>query len=43
MRIGYKQRMYELDITGCTVMPQCYSAVAENLKEFKLQNEKQVV
>ena len=38
VRIGYKQRMYELDITGCTVMPQCYSAVAENLKEFKGMN-----
>ena len=38
VRIGYKQRVYELDIAGCTVMPQCYSAVAENLKEFKGMN-----
>lgn len=31
----YKNRMYRLEFVGCTVMPQCYSAVAENLKEFK--------
>lgn len=38
VKVGYRQRMYELEITGCTVMPQCYSAVAENLKEFKGMN-----
>ena len=38
VKVGYKQRMYELEITGCTVMPQCYSAVAENLKDFKGMN-----
>ena len=33
--VSYKNRLYRLEFVGCTVMPQCYSAVAENLKEFK--------
>jgi len=35
VEIRYKNRLYQLEIVGCTVMPQCYSAVAENLREFK--------
>lgn len=35
VEVRYKNRLYQLEITGCTVMPQCYSAVAENLKCFK--------
>ena len=27
-----------VDIDDCTVMPQCYAAIAENLKEFKGMN-----
>lgn len=33
--VRYKGRVYCLEFVGCTVMPQCYSAVAENLKKFK--------
>ena len=33
--LRYKERLYCLTIAGCTVMPQCYAAVSENLKEFK--------
>lgn len=36
--IGYKKRAYELEVAGCTVMPQCYAAVAENLKFFQGMN-----
>ena len=35
VKVIYKDRIYELEFTGCTVMPQCYSAVAENLRNFK--------
>ena len=35
VEVRYKGRVYRLEFIGCTVMPQCYSAVAENLKEFK--------
>lgn len=35
VEVRYKSRLYRLEFVGCTVMPQCYSAVAENLKEFK--------
>lgn len=31
----YREKEYLVEIAGCTVMPQCYSAVAENLKDFK--------
>ena len=31
----YRENEYLVEIAGCTVMPQCYSAVAENLKDFK--------
>ncbi len=37
-RFRYKGRQYEARIVGCTVMPQCYSVVAENLKDFKGMN-----
>ncbi|MCI1722564.1 MAG: ParM/StbA family protein [Lachnospiraceae bacterium] len=36
--IEYKKRIYGLEIAGCTVMPQCYAAVAENLKFFQGMN-----
>lgn len=35
VEVRYKSRLYRLEFDGCTVMPQCYSALAENLKEFK--------
>lgn len=35
VEVRYKNKLYRLEFVGCTVMPQCYSAVAENLKEFK--------
>lgn len=35
VKVIYKDRIYELEFTGCTVMPQYYSAVAENLRNFK--------
>lgn len=38
VRFRYKGRQYEVEIVGCTVMPQCYFAVAENLKDFKGMN-----
>lgn len=31
----YAGRHYAIDIADCTVMPQCYAAVAEKLPEFK--------
>ena len=31
----YKDERYKVEIVDCTVMPQCYAAVAEKLKEFK--------
>ena len=31
----YKGRIFEVEIEGCSVMPQCYAAVAENLPDFK--------
>lgn len=34
----YRNEDYSVDIAGCTVMPQCYAAVAENLKEFTGMN-----
>ncbi len=38
VQFRYKGRQYKVEIAGCTVMPQCYSAVAENLKDFKGMN-----
>lgn len=35
VELRYKERLYCLTIAGCTVMPQCYAAVSENLKEFR--------
>ncbi len=34
----YKDERYKAEIVDCTVMPQCYAAVAEKLKEFKGMN-----
>ena len=34
----YKDERYKVEIVDCTVMPQCYAAVAEKLKEFKGMN-----
>lgn len=34
----YRNENYSVDIVGCTVMPQCYAAVAENLKDFTGMN-----
>lgn len=31
----YRNERFCVEITDCTVMPQCYAAVAENLKDFK--------
>lgn len=31
----YGEVDYEIEIVGCTVLPQCYAAVAENLSEYK--------
>ena len=31
----YASKHYEVDIVDCTVMPQCYAAIAENLPDFK--------
>lgn len=30
----YRDKKYLVELVDCTVMPQCYSAVAETLKEF---------
>ena len=30
----YRNEDYSVEIAGCTVMPQCYAAVAENLRDF---------
>lgn len=38
LRYVYKGITYEVEIAGCTVMPQCYAAVAENLKDFTGMN-----
>ena len=38
VQFRYKGRQYEVETAGCTVMSQCYSAVAENLKDFKGMN-----
>lgn len=35
---SYKGQSYFVEITGCTVMPQCYAAVAENLRDYKSLN-----
>ena len=35
IRFVYKGRIFEVEIAGCSVMPQCYAAVAEILPEFK--------
>lgn len=35
IRFVYKGRRFEVEIAGCSVMPQCYAAVAEKLPEFK--------
>lgn len=34
----YKGIDYSVEFTGCTVMPQCYSAVAENLRNYNGMN-----
>lgn len=31
----FRGELFVIDFTGCTIMPQCYSAVAENLKDYK--------
>ena len=31
----YAGRRYTVDIVDCTVMPQCYAAIAESLPDFK--------
>ena len=31
----YAGKRYTVDIVDCTVMPQCYAAIAENLPDFK--------
>jgi plasmid segregation protein ParM len=31
----YAGKRYEVDIVDCTVMPQCYAAIAESLPDFK--------
>lgn len=31
----YRGERYVVDIEDCTVMPQCYAAIAENLAQFK--------
>ena len=38
VRFKYSDVEYSVEITGCTVMPQCYSAVAENLRDFTGMN-----
>ena len=38
LNFRYKGKKYVVDIVGCTVMPQCYSAVAESLSNFKGTN-----
>lgn len=30
----YRNRPFKVRLTGCTVMPQCYAAVAETLRDF---------
>lgn len=35
IRFVYKGRIFEVEIAGCSVMPQCYAAVAEIFPEFK--------
>ena len=34
VELEYKEQMYSVDIADCTVVPQCYAAIAENLREF---------
>ena len=34
----YRRKKYVVDIEDCTVMPQCYAAIAENLKAFTGMN-----
>ena len=36
--LKYKKVDYLIEIVDCTVMPQGYAAVAENLKDFKGMN-----
>lgn len=36
--LKYKKVSYLIEIVDCTVMPQGYAAVAENLKDFKGMN-----
>ncbi len=33
--LEYKDQKYSIDIADCTVVPQCYAAIAEKLYEFK--------
>lgn len=35
IELEYRHEKYEVEIEGCSVMPQCYAAVAEYLQEFK--------
>ena len=42
VEVRYKSRLYRLEFVGCTVMPQCYSAVAENLKDFPVCSLKSI-
>ncbi|MBQ5691057.1 MAG: hypothetical protein IIV24_06145, partial [Alistipes sp.] len=36
--LKYRKVNYLIEIVDCTVMPQGYAAVAENLKDFKGMN-----
>jgi len=34
----YRKEQFNIEIVGCEVLPQCYSAVAENLKDYTGEN-----
>lgn len=34
LEFDYKNQHYEVEICGCSVMPQCYAGIAENLQYF---------
>ena len=38
VRFRYRGIDYFVEFTGCTVMPQCYTAVAENLRDYNGMN-----
>ena len=35
VNLKYRDKSFSIDIDDCTVIPQCYAAVAENLADFK--------